>query len=184
MPRKTYPSVPHLYGSWMSPGTSRWIHHLPERPVPLHCHSYWEDSFPNVQPEPPLAQLEAITACLIKCPHSVHYAPWCRSTARGITSVHTWSQRKIGLKICEHGCMDTVGVILSFCGINWVSALATLIRLHWLFLYIRDSCPLVYIVSTASCFELAVIHYSEGNGITLGKTNTQKEKNQMHKGKP
>jgi len=125
MPRKTYPSVPHLYGSWMSPGTSRWIHHLPEQPVPLHCHSYWEDSFPNVQPEPPLAQLEAITACLIKCPHSVHYAPWCRSTARGITSVHTWSQRKIGSKICEHGCMDTVGVILSFCGINWVSALST-----------------------------------------------------------
>lgn len=80
--------------------------------------------------------------------------------------------------------MDTVRVILSFCGINWVSALATLIRLHWLFLYIRDSCPLVYIVSTASCFELAVIHYSERNGITLGKTNKQKDKKQMHKGKP
>ena len=29
--------------------------------VPLHRHSFGEEMFPNIQPEPPLAQLEAIT---------------------------------------------------------------------------------------------------------------------------
>jgi len=30
--------------------------------VPLHHHYFREEIFPNIQPEPPLAQLEAITS--------------------------------------------------------------------------------------------------------------------------
>jgi len=35
-------------------------HHLPGQPVPAPDHSSQEEVFPNVQPESPLAQLEAI----------------------------------------------------------------------------------------------------------------------------
>ena len=31
--------------------------------VPLHHHSFWEEIFPNIQPEPPRAQLEVIPSC-------------------------------------------------------------------------------------------------------------------------
>jgi len=40
----------------------RWLHCLPRQPVPLpHC-SLWEEIVPNIQPEPPLEQLKAITS--------------------------------------------------------------------------------------------------------------------------
>jgi len=37
-----------------------WHHHRPGQPVPLHHHSYWEETFLNIQPEPSLALLEDI----------------------------------------------------------------------------------------------------------------------------
>ena len=36
----------------------RWLHHLPGQSIPTPDHSLRE-GFPNIQPEPPLAQLEA-----------------------------------------------------------------------------------------------------------------------------
>ena len=38
----------------------RWLHHLPGQPIPVPDHSFRKAVFPNVQPESPLAQLEAI----------------------------------------------------------------------------------------------------------------------------
>ena len=38
------------------------LHHLPGQPVPLPHHSFQEEIFPNIQPEPLLAQLEAFTS--------------------------------------------------------------------------------------------------------------------------
>ena len=45
----------HLHG-W-------WFHHLPEQPVSVHHHSFWEKIVPNTQPEPPLVHLEASPSC-------------------------------------------------------------------------------------------------------------------------
>ena len=50
-----YTVLEYLQGSW--------IHHLPEQPVPVHHLSFWEEIFPNIQTEPPLAQLQAIPSC-------------------------------------------------------------------------------------------------------------------------
>ena len=36
---------------------------LPGQPVPALCHFFGEEMFRNIQPEPPLAQLEAIPPC-------------------------------------------------------------------------------------------------------------------------
>ena len=36
------------------------LHHLPGQPVPAPDHSVGEEEFPNIQPESPLVQLEAI----------------------------------------------------------------------------------------------------------------------------
>ena len=61
------PSVPHLHGSGTPPGTV-----TPPPPwvaVPLQHHSFREEMFPNIQPEPPLVQLKAITFCLIPSAH-------------------------------------------------------------------------------------------------------------------
>jgi len=38
----------------------RWVHNLSGQPIAVHDHPFREAVFPNVQPEPPLAQLEAI----------------------------------------------------------------------------------------------------------------------------
>jgi len=38
-----------------------WFHHLHGQPVPMPHHSFQEEIFPNIQPEPPLARLEAIS---------------------------------------------------------------------------------------------------------------------------
>ena len=37
-----------------------WLHHLPGQPIQAPDHSFWEGVYRNVQPEHPLAQLEAI----------------------------------------------------------------------------------------------------------------------------
>lgn len=37
-------------------------HHLPVQPIPAPDCFFWEEIFPNIQPEPPLAQLEAIAS--------------------------------------------------------------------------------------------------------------------------
>jgi len=37
-----------------------WLHHLPGQLIPVPDHLYGEESFPNVQLESPLAQLDAI----------------------------------------------------------------------------------------------------------------------------
>ena len=42
-----------------------WLHHLPGQPVPAPGHAFREEIFANDQPEPPLAQLEAIPSCPI-----------------------------------------------------------------------------------------------------------------------
>ena len=38
----------------------QWLHYLPGQPIPVPEHSFREVLFPNIQPEPSLAQLEAI----------------------------------------------------------------------------------------------------------------------------
>ena len=38
----------------------RWLHHLCGQPIPVPDHPFRKVVFPNVQPEPSLAQLEAI----------------------------------------------------------------------------------------------------------------------------
>jgi len=30
----------------------QWLHHLPGQPLPLQHHSFWEETVPNIQPEP------------------------------------------------------------------------------------------------------------------------------------
>ena len=37
-----------------------WLSHLPGQPISAPDHSFWEEIFPNTQPEPPLVQVEAI----------------------------------------------------------------------------------------------------------------------------
>ena len=37
-----------------------WLHHLSGQPIPVPDHPFREVVFPNLQPEPSLAQLEAI----------------------------------------------------------------------------------------------------------------------------
>lgn len=41
--------------------------HFAEWPVPAPDHSLGEGIFPNIQPEYPMVQLEAIPSCLIAC---------------------------------------------------------------------------------------------------------------------
>ena len=77
-----------------------WLHHLPGQPVPLPHHSYWEETFPNIQPEHHLAQRKPITS------HSKQEKPFSMmpsadlmeqhklysSTVAGICQyVHIWS---------------------------------------------------------------------------------------------
>jgi len=50
-------ALEHLQGQW--------LHHLYGQPVPLSCCSSWEEIIPNIQPEPPLAQLEPIPFHLV-----------------------------------------------------------------------------------------------------------------------
>jgi len=62
----------------------RRLHHLPGQPIPAPDHSFTKDGFPNIQPEPPLAQLEAIP------PHPIRtYIPTavCRAAAGMVFSV-------------------------------------------------------------------------------------------------
>jgi len=40
----------------------RWLHHLPGQPAPMPHHYFQEEIFPVIQPEPPLAQIKAITS--------------------------------------------------------------------------------------------------------------------------
>jgi len=42
-----------------------WLYHLPGYLFPVPHHSFWEEMFPNIQPEPPLAQLEVSPSCPI-----------------------------------------------------------------------------------------------------------------------
>ena len=63
-----YPFLEHLHG--------RRLYHLPGQPVPMPHYSFWEEIFPEIQPEPLLEQLKAITSCSIykifnlTCKHS------------------------------------------------------------------------------------------------------------------
>ena len=52
-----YPLLEHLQG-W-------WLHHFPGQLILLHCHPFWEDIFPSIQPDPSLVPLKAITSCPI-----------------------------------------------------------------------------------------------------------------------
>ena len=38
------------------------LHHLPGHPGPMPDHSFSKEIFPNIQPKPPLMQLEAISS--------------------------------------------------------------------------------------------------------------------------
>ena len=50
----------HNSQTFLEPLQDRWLHHSPGQPIPAPDHSFREVVFPNVQPEPSLAQLEAI----------------------------------------------------------------------------------------------------------------------------
>ena len=39
-----------------------WLHHLHGKPVPMPHHSLWEENFPDIQPELPLVQLQAVNS--------------------------------------------------------------------------------------------------------------------------
>jgi len=52
-----FPFLKHLHGQW--------LHHLPGQPVTAPDSSYWEEIHPDIQTEPPLVQLEAISSCPI-----------------------------------------------------------------------------------------------------------------------
>ena len=53
----TYTSFKYLH---------RWrLHHLSGQPVPVPDHSFSEEILPNIQPKPPLTQLEAASSCSI-----------------------------------------------------------------------------------------------------------------------
>lgn len=41
----------------------QWLNHLPVQAIPVPEHSFEEVVFPDIQPEPPLAQLEGIPSC-------------------------------------------------------------------------------------------------------------------------
>ena len=41
------------------------LHHLPGQPIPVPYRPFREKAFPNIQPESPLVQLEAIPSCPI-----------------------------------------------------------------------------------------------------------------------
>ena len=60
MPTKPCPSVLPLCVSW---SWGRWLHHLPGQTVSMPYRSFWEEMFPNIQPGPPLSQLEAAVFC-------------------------------------------------------------------------------------------------------------------------
>ena len=55
---KPCPSVQHLNVSWTPP--EWWGYHLPGQPDPAPDQSFREEIFPDIQPESPLAQLQAI----------------------------------------------------------------------------------------------------------------------------
>ena len=61
-PTKLCPSVQHLTFLKHFPGG--WPHHLPGQPIPVPGHSFREETVPNIQPESPLAQLEATPSSL------------------------------------------------------------------------------------------------------------------------
>lgn len=39
------------------------LHHFPREPIPMLNYSFSEEIFPNIQPESPIVQLEAIFPC-------------------------------------------------------------------------------------------------------------------------
>ncbi|KAK4820014.1 hypothetical protein QYF61_017393 [Mycteria americana] len=43
------------------------LNHFPGQPVPMLDNTFGEEKLPNIQSKPPLAQLEAISSCLITC---------------------------------------------------------------------------------------------------------------------
>ena len=50
--------------------TSRqWLPHLPGQPLPMHYRSFWEESFPNIQSEPPLMQQSMVNSFIISYLH-------------------------------------------------------------------------------------------------------------------
>ena len=51
----------HIY-TFFEPLQGWRLHHCPEQPGPVPDNSFCEDIFPNVQPKPPLMQLEAIAS--------------------------------------------------------------------------------------------------------------------------
>ena len=89
-----------------------WLHHLPAQPIPAPDHYFVEDFFPNIQPEPPLEQTEAIssrpiasytgeeadlhltTTCFQGVIESDEVSPeppllFSKTSALGLTEVHT-----------------------------------------------------------------------------------------------
>ena len=44
-----------------------WLNHLPGEPIPVLNNSFWKEVFPDIQPKPPLAQLEAISPRPVTC---------------------------------------------------------------------------------------------------------------------
>ncbi|KAK4826325.1 hypothetical protein QYF61_007410 [Mycteria americana] len=53
---------------WGKLGVVGWrLNHFPGQPVPMLDNPFSEVKFPNIQPKPPLAQLEAISSCPITC---------------------------------------------------------------------------------------------------------------------
>ena len=54
---------------------ARWLHHLSGQPIPVPDHPFREVVFPNVQPEPSLAQLEAIPSS----PITSHMREWAQA---------------------------------------------------------------------------------------------------------
>lgn len=49
------PTTPanHVPQCRIHPWLERCLQHLPGHPVPMYCHSFCEEFFPNIQPEPP-----------------------------------------------------------------------------------------------------------------------------------
>ena len=59
-----------------------WLHHLPGQPVPVPHHSFWEEIFPNIQPEAPLP-LRLMEASDLGDPNTAYWVcpynyPWTR----------------------------------------------------------------------------------------------------------
>ena len=65
MPAKPCPQVPHL--QVFEPLQGWGLHHCPGQPAPMPDNSFSKEIFANLQPEPPLTQLEAIASCPVAC---------------------------------------------------------------------------------------------------------------------